>query len=108
MAFNKKEIKIEINKFLKCYKEYNEEFNKLDAVLDVGCESPIFESVFSLFDLHIALLEQKMNDSWNTLSWYVFENECGKARLEAGPKDNSKKIKNLDDLFWLVKVQNQC
>lgn len=41
---------------------------------------------------------------YNWLSWYAAENEMGHIGLEAGPVNDAKPIRTIEDLAWLIEV----
>ena len=50
---------------------------------------------FGMFELYISLLEDAMNDTWNTISYYVWDLQFGKEGKECitiGKADADKKI----------------
>jgi len=53
-----------------------------------------------LLDLFIKVLEDKMDDSDHWISWWVFEDGCGKKGLEAG-KD-MRPVDTIEDLWCLM------
>ena len=98
---NNKEL---LQELVTIYKTLDESFDKLNDLMGVNYASPLAASVWNLLDITINLLTDKINDNSTWLAWYIFENDCGDKALEAGIDDNTKKIKTIDDLLWVIKL----
>lgn len=53
-------------------------------------------------DSYIEVLSRLVGDSFTWIDWFVFENDMGASGLKAGYDNKEKRIKTLDDLWWLI------
>lgn len=53
-------------------------------------------------DSYIKVLSGLVGDLDTWIDWFVFENGMGASGLKAGYDDKKKRIKTLDDLWWLI------
>jgi len=72
-----------------------DELSKLGALEVSGA---FYEAIFHAFE---AALE--CADETGDIAWYIYENACGAKELRAGYDKKFKKIKNVDDLWKLIK-----
>ena len=98
--------KQEIQNFINLSKKLNANFDKLYAIIGVDTESELFDTMFKMHDNYMAMVSDKVGDDFDSLGWYVYENEYGEKAMEAGVKDDMRKIKTIDDLMWLMEVSN--
>lgn len=61
-----------------------------------------YEFLNILFDKYVQNIAKMFGDESNWIDWYIYENEYGKRKLEAGEKGNLKPIKNVKDLYKLI------
>jgi hypothetical protein len=73
-------------------------FEELEAN-GVKITSPLTEKLWAMSDRYGALIEAIIGRRSGLLEWYVWENDCGKNGIEAGP--DNRPIKTIDDLVWL-------
>jgi len=96
----KEETKEILTEFFEIYGECNENLNKLTNLVGIGGE--LIESVFNLISLHVKTIERLIGDKNETIDWYIWENNCGSKGLEAGNNDETRPIKTIDDLIWII------
>ena len=98
---------MEKQKILVLLKEWQEQFEKLDAfsnkvyeIFDGGLPDAVWET-FSLYsDTLSKLLGDDTEDTW--LDWYCYENDMGKKGYDAGYDGELKPITTLEDLADLI------
>ena len=90
-------------------KDYNKLTIFCDSVLELFGNSPeskFFDIIWEQFEKRLSFIEETFKtEDW--ISWYIYDNECGKGKLEAGFKDNMKKIENVDDLIYVIELTNK-
>ena len=96
----KEETKEILTEFFETYGEYNENLDKLTDLVGIG--GCFVESFFKLISLHVKTIERLIGDKNETIDWYLWENNCGSKGLEAGNNDETRPIKTIDDLIWLI------
>lgn len=74
-----------------------------DAAIKAGCmdvNGPLHESIWRSFD---KMLEAIDCAGW--ISWFIYDNECGKKHLMAGLSRKPRKIKTVRDLACLLEKE---
>ena len=74
------------------------------APLECAPESALYAIPWKLMDAYTKAVAQLVGDQAEWLSWHWSDNEWGEKSLEAGPTENMRQIKTLDDLVWLIEV----
>lgn len=104
----KNKIKEETWKFieetLEKLKENEEYFIQIIDVIDVNPESNLVESFYKNVDLIIDSLSKLINDKENWLEFFVFHCDFGRNKMEAGFKDEIKKIDSFEKLRWIIET----
>ena len=73
--------------------------------LRLSPESPLYAAIWALQGALTAAVAHIVGDhQYNWLSWYAAENEMGHIGLEAGPVNDAKPIRTIEDLAWLIEV----
>jgi len=87
------------------YKLNDKLYDQLNEVLGLNIEGNLWECLFATFDLYTEALAAATNIPPDDLFWHLYDNECGKKQLEAnnGKWKKSRKIKNIDDFYQLIK-----
>lgn len=67
-------------------------------------ESPLVEPFFIVQDILVSSLEKLVNDNDETILWWVIECDFGRSPMEAGLGDNSRLIKTVEDVRWLLEL----
>ena len=78
-----------------------DEQKKLDDVIKVISPSSTGVAEFGskFIDDYITVVEIALKDEWNSFSWFVFDNEFGKKKLQAIVNGKKRKICNERDFF---------
>ena len=75
----------------------------IDALKLCG-EDPITNTVWQLqTDLTRAYAEI-LDDAFESLNWYAGENDMGRNGMQAGAAGETRPIRTLEDLLWLIEV----
>lgn len=75
----------------------------IDALKLCG-EDPITNTVWQLqTDLTRAYAEI-LNDGLESLAWYSAENDMGRKGMKAGAAGETRPIRTVDDLLWLIEA----
>lgn len=61
-----------------------------------------FEDAYSVTSCAEDMLAQLVGDKADWISWYIWENDCGKRGMEAGELGNLKEIRSVGDLVELI------
>jgi len=101
---NKKDRAL-VEKLISEYAEIEERVDELTKVFPLAFESPLIECMWSVFSGKVDIVSGIVGDNGEWISWYIYENKSGKAGLEAGTDENMRKIKDLDDLFWVINLE---
>lgn len=92
-----------ITKLIEACDKLNTEWDKATAVFGTR-DNPLFEATWKMFDLYVSATSQLIGDESAWLSWFIYENACGKKEFEAtaGTGAKKKKIKTIADLVSLI------
>jgi hypothetical protein len=97
---------LHIETVLRKMKANTERFNDLIDKIGLMPESVLCESLYQIQDDCIKTLSYLVDDNFDNISWYVFECEYGDKDMEAGKEGDIRAIKTIDDLRWLVELNN--
>lgn len=89
--------------FLEKSKEVSKYYDILSDTIGMEPEGKLNDNLFMFHEFTIDVLEELIsgnNCGW--IEWYIWENNYGEKEMEAGPTDDLRKIKNVDDLIWLL------
>jgi hypothetical protein len=70
-------------------------------------DNEIFNTLSSLIDNRIKDISIILNDHDGWISWYIYDNQCGKNKFEAGYHKDLNKICNIQDLLILIENSNK-
>lgn len=78
----------------------DEEWDRLHKLLGCDGESAFGSAVWEPITLLIEAVEQLLADDQSTVSWFVWDNECGANRLEHSNRDRTmREVVTIDDLL---------
>lgn len=83
--------------------DFNYLFDDLNNILGIDIEGRLAGKMFSLFKFTLEQTALAIGDKQDWLEWFVYENDCGAKKMEAGYDDNLKPICTVDDLIDLIK-----
>lgn len=75
----------------------------VDALALCG-EDPITNAVWQLQSDLTRAYGALIGDAFESLSWYSSENDMGRKSMEAGTKVQTRPIRTVEDLLWLLEV----
>jgi hypothetical protein len=99
----KEKIKL-VSDLVKHYQELNKTFDQLDSLFGGSCESKFFSAIWSTFDAYTDTVELAIGDAFKSVSWFIYDNDCGKRGLECKFGGKSFKIKTVNDLIKYVEL----
>lgn len=71
----------------------------LEALIGTG-DGALWTAVYHLIDVAIDSFELSMNDQFETVYWFIFENSAGKKELQHSLPDGSmRKVTSISDLL---------
>lgn len=101
---NKKEIKSRIEECIKQFQEIETLYDDCYKLLGCDPESKFFTILYNTHTKYVKTLSESINDDFNWIDWYIWENDCGKKEYEAKASKwkKEKKIKNVEDLVNII------
>lgn len=72
--------------------------------LQVSPESPLVAPMGELIDLNLQTLSLLIGDTYQSLSWYVYECDYGRSPQEAGCPNDMRRINTHERLRWLIEL----
>ena len=75
----------------------------IDALALCG-EDPITNTVWQLQSDLTKAYAAILGDVFQSLSWFSGENDMGRKSMEAGTKAQTRPIRTVEDLLWLMEV----
>ena len=98
------EVWASVVKFLINIDEGQKVFDSATDQLMISPESPLKEPFYSVTDDLIAACSDLAGDHFDSLSWWVYENDHGRNGMDAGADGDIRKIMSYEDLRWLLEV----
>jgi uncharacterized protein YllA (UPF0747 family) len=95
---NKIEKIRKIESVIRHYKNLEKESKKLSVVFPEWHSSDLYEGIYSIVDTLIDEVSKSIEDNFEWLSWFIYENKCGKKGFEA----NGKKIRTVAQLVKVI------
>lgn len=86
------------------YKDLNKACEAANKSGTLDPNGPLFEAIWSSFESFLSLID---NEGW--ISWYIYDNECGKRKLKASTGKNKPLVKidtNLKLVNFLVEIES--
>lgn len=99
----KEKIKL-ISDLVKHYQELNKTFDQLNSLFGANPESKVFNAIWGALDSCIDTVELAVGDTFKSVNWYIFENDCGKRGLECKFNKKDYKIKTVSDLVKFIEL----
>lgn len=75
----------------------------IDALKLCG-EDPITNTVWQLQSDLTRAYASLLDDAFESLAWYAGENDMGRNGMQAGAAGETRPIRTLEDLLWLIEV----
>jgi hypothetical protein len=92
-----------IEDVVKHYKELNNSFDQIYTLFG-NAESKFTQTVWNAFDAYVSSISKLIDDPFDYINWYIFENGCGEKKLECGFKGKKYKIKKVRDLVKFIEL----
>ena len=92
---------------LKLLEEQLEKHNVVANAAGLSIESPLSEPLYKVEQTLINTLALLVGDKGDALNWYVYENSYGGNAYDAGVDADVRPICNIEDLRWLVELENK-
>jgi len=104
VTIDREKAKILLDEFFEVFDTINSNYDKLNEILGVDVDSPFFDPISLLVDMYTKRLQDMFEDDFDSISWHIWENDCGRKEYEAkcGAWKAERKIKNTDDLLDLI------
>jgi hypothetical protein len=83
---NKKEKVKLIKDLVKHYESINKNCDSLNALFNADFDSGFLLSIWSAFDAYTALVQSVVEDRFEWVSWYIYDNKCGKVKVKTVEK----------------------
>ena len=106
MAF--KEFKKDMTRLKKACRHIDKVYEDSKKVFGQDCfESPWYEAMYRGFELAADLVAEKYDDNVSKwISWYIWENNWGKDKMEAGSDKEMFPIITFKDLWKIMKLES--
>jgi len=86
-----------IEQIVSSYKNLSKRCDAADEAGTLNAEGNLFHAIWHLFDTMLRMVDQH---DW--ISWYLFENDCGAKKMEAGHDGKLSKITTPRKLAELI------
>jgi len=93
-----------IEKSINDIKNNDEKISAVAQVVGLDVDTPLIEPFYRLKEQLIASLEVIAGDEFDNISWFIFDNEYGARKLEAGCKKDMREIDTVEKLRWLIEL----
>lgn len=80
-----------ISEVVKTFKELEDLYDGMDKFIGVDPDAPMFRIAYELFTKYLDSVAALVGDPCTWLSWYVWDNECGKRALRVAWTENGKR-----------------
>lgn len=71
----------------------------LEVLIGAG-DGELWNAVYHLVDMSIDSFASSMNDQFETVYWFIYDNDCGKKELQHSLPDGSmRKVTSISDLL---------
>lgn len=105
--FFKRDVNL-VKELVKHHDALNKQYEDLHKLTRCDVDSPLFNAVWKAYDSYInvvsALIGDTQRNDWDSwVSWYIYDNNCGRSGLPAGVSGNKMKpIRTVEDLVRLI------
>lgn len=97
------EVEDIIQKFLKVHLNVTKQFDAMTKLTDCDGESQLWAPIWKMNEMLIHTIEELIGDDAKTLSWFIWDNDCGKNKLKHSIY-NKTKMKVVKDVSSLLDV----
>lgn len=86
-------------------KAITEAENLIDQIQPfIGCDGPISQTITRLMDTYTQTVARAVGDTDGHIEWFWLENELGQRGHEAIVNGESRKVRTIEDLLWMLGV----
>jgi hypothetical protein len=99
---DKQELIRAITKVVENYQKLDEAWNAALKVFDGSPENPLYRATWGVFDDYLDLVNElyDLDDDW--LHWFIYENDCGENKMEAGFPDKLRPIVDVESFVDML------
>lgn len=65
----------------------------------------LYAAVEEMFTTYTQLVAETIDTDLGSLEWFLYDNECGAKRLQAGIDANMREITSIEDFLWFVSLR---
>lgn len=99
---NKQEkIKL-IKDLVKHYQELSENSDQIHKLFGSDYDSKFFSALWGAFDAYIELVQKNVDDHFDWIPWFIYDNKCGKANMTYLVNGNKKKVNTVEKLVEAI------
>lgn len=91
-----------VEELIKRHKELSHEFDKLQAVMGNVWDAPFAHVTWTFIESYIATVAEMIGDNVGWLSWFIYDNECGKKGLEARFDRKLRPVRTVKQLMKII------
>ena len=93
-----------IEKLLAHYQEMRAMSDAMYELFGAVADSRAMNPQWKAFDSYTDCVAKLVGDDWSWISWFIWENDCGKKELAAGKGNRMKPIKTVKDLVEMLEA----
>lgn len=97
----------EIQKAIDKYHELDKFWRGFSDATGIDYDSQLGDMIWKTFDLYTDTVQKLIRDEYEDLDWFIFDNDCGRNKLEATINGKKKKIKTVKDLAKLIESREE-
>lgn len=90
-----------IKDLVKHYQELNSNFDSIYALFG-NTESKFTNSVWKTFDKYVSAVQCIVDDTFDWIPWFIFENKCGKGNMTCEINGKKVKVKTVEKLVEII------
>lgn len=90
-----------IKDLIKHYQELNSNFDSIYKLFG-SADSKFTDSVWNAFEAYMRLVQKTVGDKLDWISWFIYDNQCGKANMVYPVNGNKTKVKTVGKLVELI------
>lgn len=79
-----------VSEVVKTFKELESLYDGMDKFIGVDPDAPMFRIAYELFNKYLDAVALNIGDQSQWLSWYIWDNECGKRAMLVSWNENGK------------------
>ena len=85
--------------------ELDSTWDKLNELTGIDHSKPLGVAIWTTFDLLVEHTSMLLGVSSESLSWFIWDNDCGKNGLKcSGPDGRMVAVHNVDDLLLVLEI----